>query len=141
MSRRRKRVAAIVAVAAVVMGGVAPVAAGAEAPARGSVGTVTAPLAPVAGNAGVASAGSSRCPASVSCGFGCTATLATSVCILSISWTTGARVGGVQIGPSFRFECTICECWYRYTSSNGNQLFRRTTDGSCHADFPGLILR
>lgn len=168
MKRRRNRVAALVALGSLIAGGMAPVAGVADAaPAEAGIETSTgvssvipdaAPrllsgalrlsvAAAAEGTwemaavlAAVESAGSSDCPRYWSCGTGCTADLVGRLCVLSISWRTAARIGGVQIGPGFEVECYICECWYRYTSSNGNSLFKRTTRGSCSGTFNGLIL-
>lgn len=155
MKRRRNRVAAILGVASLVAGGMAPVAAVDGAARTGAVGAgglvnasapVSEPAVPdgawdmTAVLAAVSTATSSRCPTSVSCGSGCVATLQTGVCILGISWTGRVGVGGIQIGPSFRFECYVCDCWYTYTSPTGTQVFKRVTDGNCGGSFGGIIL-
>lgn len=161
MKRRRNRVAALVALASLIGGGLTPVAGTAHAAPAEATRLVTRDATPAllsgalrlslaaaaegawemaAVLAAVEPAMSSDCPRYWSCGAGCTAGLVGRLCILSISWRTGARIGGVQIGPGFQVECYICECWYRYTSSNGNSLFKRTTRGSCSGTFTGLIL-
>ncbi len=142
MTGCRHRASALVAVASLMAGGMAPLAgavAGTPAGPRTAVAAAPAPWSMDAVLTVVAGSGSG-CPPAISCGTGCKATLQVSVCILSIKWTASVRVGGVQIGPSFRFQCYICECWYTYTSPYGHELFKRNTDGSCQGDFPGLIL-
>lgn len=146
MRNPRTRAAAVAALVSLVAGGLAPLA-GATPDRAPPTRTVASPAQAAsawtieAATAVVSAATASSCPLSLSCGTGCTATLQTSLCVLSISWTASASLGGVQIGPSFRFECYICECWYTYTSPNGYELFKRTTDGSCSGEFDGLILR
>lgn len=161
MKRRRNRVAGLVALASLIGGGMAPVAGTADAAPLEATGLITQEATPAllsgalrlsvaaaaegawemaAVLAAVEPAVSSDCPRYWSCGSGCTANLVGRLCILSISWRTAARIGGVQIGPGFQVECYICECWYRYTSSSGNALFKRTTQGSCSGTFSGLIL-
>ncbi len=106
--------------------------------AGGIVSTAAAGEAPSAGAEAVATTRAGSCPATISCGAGCSATLATSFCTLAFSWEAKAKFGWVQIGPSFEGECHICECWYIYTNSVGNDIFKRTTDSGCTAGFPGL---
>lgn len=161
MKRRRNRVAALVALGSLIGGGLTPVAGAADAAPTEATRLATQDASPAllsgalrlslaaaaegawemaAVLAAVEPAVSSDCPRYWSCGAGCTANLVGRLCILSISWRTAARIGGVQIGPGFQVECYICECWYKYTSSNGNSLFKRTTRGSCSGTFSGLIL-
>jgi len=160
MKRRRNRVAALVALASLIGGGMVPVAGIADAAPAEAPSLVTPDATPMLSGAlrlSVAAAAdgawemaavlaavepalSSDCPRYWDCGIGCTADLVGRLCILSISWRTSASFGGVQIGPGFKVECYICECWYRYTSSTGNALFKRTTRGSCSGTFTGLIL-
>lgn len=168
MKRRRNRVAALVALGSLIAGGLAPVAGVADAapaaagpadvvPARIGIPDAGPELLSGALRLSVAAAAEgtwemaavlaavdagliSDCPRYWSCGTACTADLVGRLCVLSISWRTAARIGGVQIGPGFEVECYICECWYRYESSTGNWLFKRTTRGSCSGTFSGLIL-
>ena len=78
------------------------------------------------------------CPSSVSCGSGCTASLATGFCSVVVKWSGAVEVGGIQIGPSIKFTCDVCECWYTYTSSTGNSTFKRTTKLGCSAGSPDI---
>ncbi len=88
----------------------------------------------------LAAASEGGCPTWVSCGAGCTADLVTGFCVLSFGWQGGIRIGGVQLGPSIRVECSICECWYIYEGSLGQDLFKRTTNAGCGGSTPGLEL-
>ncbi|MFV1985642.1 MAG: hypothetical protein ACC682_00060 [Gemmatimonadota bacterium] len=106
--------------------------------ASGIVSAAAADEAPSADAVGVAMAGVGNCPTTVSCGAGCSARLVSGFCALAFSWEAKARFGWVQIGPSFEGECHLCECWYVYTNSLGNDIFKRTTKSGCSAGFPGL---
>jgi hypothetical protein len=85
-----------------------------------------------------APAGAANCSATISCGAVCSAKLASGFCTLAFSWEARAKFGWVQIGPSFEGECHICECWYIYTNSLGNSIFKRATDTGCSGGFSGL---
>ena len=99
--------------------------------------TVPATAAEAASRA-AAAASADGCPSSVSCGSDCTAELVTGFCAVAVSWTGGARVGGIQIGPRIRVTCEVCECWYTYTSGTGFQTFKRTTKLGCSAGSPDI---
>lgn len=81
----------------------------------------------------------SACLAQVSCGSGCVATLAVGFCSPVIKWEPRLSVGGIQIGPSFRVECRICECWYTMDGLSG-PVFKRTVDLGCGASVGGLTV-
>ena len=123
MSRRTRAASALLAVW-IGAGGIVSAAVAREAPSTEAVGAVTARVG--------------SCPTTISCGGGCTAKLASGFCTLAFSWEAKAKFGWVQIGPSFEGECHICECWYIYTNSFGNSVFKRMTDSGCRAGFSGL---
>jgi hypothetical protein len=54
-------------------------------------------------------------------------------------WEPRLTVAGVQIGPSFKVECTICECWYTMQGLAG-RVFKRTVDLGCGASVGGLTV-
>ncbi|MDX1394233.1 MAG: hypothetical protein R3195_07580 [Gemmatimonadota bacterium] len=85
-----------------------------------------------------AAAAADGCPSTQSCGSDCTAELVTGFCAVVVSWTGGASVGGIQIGPRLRVTCDVCECWYTYTSSTGFKTFKRTTKLGCSAGSPDI---
>jgi len=80
------------------------------------------------------------CSATVDCGPGCSATFTTGFCVVALEWQGGLSVGPLQIGPSLSAECSICECWYIYTSANGYEVFKRVTTLRCSAELPGVDL-
>lgn len=92
-----------------------------------------------AGAATATVAQTSQCPERISCGPDCVATLSTWFCILSVSWEGKVQIGSLQFGPSIKFECWICDCWYTYESATGTQRFKRDTDGGCGGEIDGLI--
>ncbi|MDH3734330.1 MAG: hypothetical protein OEU54_12390 [Gemmatimonadota bacterium] len=99
----------------------------AEAPAPG---TAVMPI--------LASGSGGACPAQVSCGSACTAELLTGFCVLAIRWEGSIDIGPFQIGPSIEGECSICECWYRYTNSLGNSILKRATTLYCGGGSPDI---
>lgn len=103
---------------------------------------LTAPAAvTIPGGGSAASlAAASLCPSTASCGPGCTAYLAVSLCSLAISWEGGIGIGGLQIGPSLRLECQVCDCMYLAPSPAGTVL-RRAVKGSCGISIDGLMLQ
>jgi len=133
---RRKRVVRALVAALIAAGQPFPAGAATPVPDR-EAGSAGHAIAEDAGSAGAPLA-ATGCPAAISCGGGCVAELSTGFCILAVSWTGGARIGGFQIGPTFRAECYICDCWYIYTSSSGNRIFKRTTDLGCSGSIGDL---
>jgi len=131
IERRGRAVSALLAILVVARPAVAAPGAPAE-PARSASADarVAASSATLAG-----------CSATADCGSGCIAELATGYCVLAVKWQGGISLGGVQIGPSVSAECSICECWYIYTSSNGYEVFKRTTSLQCSAELGGVDLQ
>lgn len=80
------------------------------------------------------------CPTRVSCGFRCEAQLVSGFCVLAVKWSGSVNIGPIQIGPGFEVECSICECWYTYTSAAGYEIFKRTTKLGCTSGLPGVDL-
>jgi len=125
---RRARIARVVAFSWLMASG----------PARAVAGDV--PAEPVTSEAAAVEAATSAggCASWLSCGSGCSAELVTGVCILTVQWSGGVQVGGIQIGPQLGIECSLCECWYTYLNADENKLFKRTTRLSCGGSLSGV---
>lgn len=123
---------------ALMVGGATPLDA---APAASSAAPPPSPGAALGAFVAAAPAATSisGCLAQVSCGSGCVATLAVGFCSPVIKWEPRLSVGSIQIGPSFRVECRICECWYTMDGLSG-PVFKRTVDLGCGAYVGGLTV-
>lgn len=84
-------------------------------------------------------AASVGCPATISCGVGCTAHFSNGFCTEALDWEGGIGVGSLQIGPKVHLQCGVCECWYVYQGAAGNR-FKRMVEAKCSVTTPGLEL-
>lgn len=80
----------------------------------------------------------SSCESTADCGAGCQAEFTHGFCVQAFEWEGGLRIGSVQLAPSIRAECSVCECWYAYVNADGNRLLKRSTSLRCSGGFPGV---
>ncbi len=91
-----------------------------------------------AGHAAARDSGVISCESKVDCGAGCWAEFTHGFCVQAFEWEGALRIGSVQLAPSIRAECSVCECWYAYVNADGNRLLKRSTSLRCSGGFPGV---